>query len=141
MAVYVFFDPSIVGFAFDIDTQKALPDTIWIRVYTLLFTIIALLGVCCVFLFRKSLRYFQKNKPFDLAVIELYNRIGKILIITGLGAAMLFFIIRIFMLSEIKINLGISPYIIVTCLGLFFMVLSETFLIAKTVKEENDLTI
>ena len=44
-------------------------------------------------------------------------------------------------MGEFKINLGLTPYLILICLGLFFMVLSEVFKVAKHAKEENELTV
>ncbi|WP_414692206.1 DUF2975 domain-containing protein [Olleya sp. UBA1516] len=37
--------------------------------------------------------------------------------------------------------MGFSSFLIMLCFGLFFMVLSEVFKVAKYTKQENDLTI
>ena len=51
------------------------------------------------------------------------------------------FIQQLILTSQFKVYVGISPQIMITCLGLFFMVLSEVFKIAKAAKEENELTV
>ena len=43
--------------------------------------------------------------------------------------------------QKVSLELGLNQHIIIICLGLFFMVLSEIFKIAKNAKQENDLTI
>lgn len=43
--------------------------------------------------------------------------------------------------GEIKLELGLNGFILMIALGLFFMILSELFQIAKKQKEENELTI
>jgi hypothetical protein len=43
--------------------------------------------------------------------------------------------------QEISLEFGLNTHLTLICLGLFFMVLSEVFKIAKTAKQENDLTI
>ncbi|MDT0295283.1 DUF2975 domain-containing protein [Mesonia ostreae] len=93
------------------------------------------------YLFRKIIRYFQKAQPFDLFVINSFNKIGWILSIAGLVSSITLILLRLMLESRITIRLGATPYLIMICLGLFFMVLSETFRVAKNQKEENELTI
>jgi hypothetical protein len=66
---------------------------------------------------------------------------GNLLVATGIAATVLFFVIKLIFESRFEIHLGLTPYVFIVCLGLFFMVLSEIFKIAKTAKQENDLTI
>jgi hypothetical protein len=91
--------------------------------------------------FRKTLRYFQKVKPFHDEVIANFYKIGYLLTGIGLGSSVLFFLMRILFENKFKIHLGLSPYLMLVCLGLFFMVLSEVFKVAKHAKEENELTV
>jgi hypothetical protein len=51
------------------------------------------------------------------------------------------FLYRLLYKSKFEIDLSFSPFILTLALGLFFMVLSEVFKIARTAKEENELTI
>lgn len=93
-----------------------------------------------LFLFRKILRFFQKRIIFDLSVINELKNIGIMLIITSLCSGIPSFFIKI-MNHKVELELGLNPFIMIFCLGLFFMVLSEVFGIAKQQKEENELTI
>jgi Na+-driven multidrug efflux pump len=99
------------------------------------------LGMYCFYLFRKTLRYFQQVKPFDKDVIANFYKIGWLLSIVGSIGSIGFFLGHILLQHQIKLNLGFSPYLTIICLGLFFMVLSELFKVAKKAKEENELTI
>jgi len=77
---------------------------------------------------------------FDNLVLNNLNKIG--------GLLMWFLIINMvcsFMynlnMKKVAFEISVSPLILTLCLGLFFMVLSEIFNIAKEQKEENDLTV
>jgi magnesium-transporting ATPase (P-type) len=112
-----------------------------LKVLVLLVMSLVLISIYCFYLFRKTLRYFQQRKPFDSYVIITYNKIGNLLLFSGIVGSILNFIFLLVFKGKFMINIGLSPYLFVICLGLFFMVLSETFKIAKTAKEENELTI
>lgn len=103
-------------------------------------------GIICgfiyaIFLFRKTLRLFQQRNPFDSYVIETYNKMGKILIGLSIISMICVFIVRIVFTSKIEFTLGLSPYLLLMSLGLFFMVLSESFKIAKHAKQDSELSI
>lgn len=114
---------------------------IYAQVYTVIIVAVVYVLIYSFFLFRKTLRYFQKVKPFDQKVIRYFNTIGMLLSVSGLIASVLTFLARLVFKSRIEINLGITPYLFLICLGLFFMVLSEVFKVAKHAKEENELTV
>jgi membrane protease YdiL (CAAX protease family) len=114
---------------------------LYAQVYTVIVVGVAYVLIYSFFLFRKTLRYFQKVKPFDQKVIRYFNTIGMLLSISGLTASVLTFLSRLVFKNSIEINLGITPYLFLICLGLFFMVLSEVFKVAKHAKEENELTV
>lgn len=97
--------------------------------------------IYCLFLFRKLLRYFINRKVFDEYVIKTFHKIGILLVISGVITLVISFVSRLHFQQEFKIEIGMNEHLLVLCLGLFFMVLSEIFRIAKTAKEENDLTI
>ena len=140
-AIYIFVKPDILTIVFGNDAFKANSSIILMQMLGLFFTGLALITIYCLYLFRKTLRYFQKVKPFDNAVIINFFTIGKLLTISGVLGAALTFLSYMFLLHKLKIHLGLSPQLILICLGLFFMILSEVFKIAKYAKEENDLTI
>ncbi len=97
--------------------------------------------IYCLFLFRKLLRYFINRKVFDEYVIKTFHKIGILLVISGVITLVISFVSRLHFQQEFKIEIGMNEHLVVLCLGLFFMVLSEIFRIAKTAKQENDLTI
>jgi len=139
-SVYMFFNDNILKI-FNV-LEEGVIITPWsLKVLVLLVMSLVLISIYCFYLFRKTLRYFQQRKPFDSYVIKTYNKIGNLLLFSGIVGSILNFIFLLVFKGKFMINIGLSPYLFVICLGLFFMVLSETFKIAKTAKEENELTI
>ncbi|CAM3573012.1 DUF2975 domain-containing protein [Flavobacterium gelidilacus] len=109
--------------------------------FFLVFVVLAaLLILYSLFLFRKILGSFQKTKIFEVEVIKNFNTIGVLLLISSLLSGVPAFIIA-FLKKEASFEMGLNPFVMLVCLGLFFMVLSEVFTIAKKQKEENELTI
>lgn len=93
-----------------------------------------------LFLFKKVLFAFQRRIVFHEENCLNFNKIGKTLIIAALISGIPIFINTIYE-KEIKLELGLNGFILMIALGLFFMILSELFQIAKKQKEENELTI
>ncbi|MEZ4853243.1 DUF2975 domain-containing protein [Flavobacterium sp.] len=107
----------------------------------LLFLIISsIMIVYSLFLFRKILRLFQIKKIFDSEVINNFNKIGILLMLSSFTVGIPNLLIQI-MNKSTSLDLGMNPYVMIFCLGLFFLVLKEVFTIAKNQKEENELTI
>ncbi len=94
-----------------------------------------------VFLFKKILRYFQKFKIFDDYVSTSLNTMGSIFIIGAFLSGVPTFLYRLFHMNEFKLALGFSPFILLLSLGLFLMILSEIFQVAKEAKVDSELTI
>ncbi|WP_051200348.1 DUF2975 domain-containing protein [Flavobacterium subsaxonicum] len=95
-----------------------------------------------LYLFKNVLELFQKKKIFHDDVIKNFNQIGKAIII-GYFIMVLSYVgycLAAQKLIEISAE-GFNQSILTVGLGLFFMVLSEVFLMAKNIKEENDLTV
>jgi hypothetical protein len=141
IAVYMFIDPSILEIPLKINENNIEELGLSIKMSTLMLFVIILISIYCFYLFRKTLRYFQQQNPFSDFIIDSYKRIGYLLVFSGISASILFFVFKLVFESKFEIHLGLSPYLFMVCLGLFFMVLSEVFKVAKTVKEENQLTI
>jgi len=141
VSVFVFIDPTISGIVLNMDESEILNSGASVQITMLVLTVVVLIGIYCFYLFRKTLRYFQQAKPFHNYVIVTYRKMGNLLVITGVLATILFFLIKLVFKGKLEIHLGMSPYLFIVCLGLFFMVLSEVFLIAKVAKVENNLTI
>ncbi|MDD2822059.1 MAG: DUF2975 domain-containing protein [Flavobacterium sp.] len=89
---------------------------------------------------KKLLKLFQLKIIFDDKVIHHFNKIGVLFIVSGFLAGVPVFIYKI-IIREISIEIGSNPFLYLVSLGLFSMVLSEVFKIAKTMKEENELTL
>ncbi len=106
-----------------------------------LFLINFLLIFYSLHLFRKSLRYFLNAKIFDDFIIKSYKNIGSLLLISGVVFLILSVIGPMYFGSKITVELGINSNLLLIALGLFFLILSEVFTIAKRAKQENDLTI
>ena len=92
-----------------------------------------------LFLFRKLLRLFQLRIIFDKEIVSLMKRLGFVIILSALLGGIPNFILEIIK-NNISLSLGLNPFVLLFSLGLFFLVLSEVFTIAKSIKEENDLT-
>lgn len=140
-AVYMFIEPEALNIILDTDMSDIETSLVAVQLFGLVFITLGFVTIYCVYLFRKTLRYFQKVKPFHADVIANFYKIGYLLTGVGIIASVLIFIGQLVFKGVFKINLGLSPYIMLICLGLFFMVLSEVFKVAKYAKEENNLTV
>lgn len=103
-----------------------------------------LFQVYAVYLFRKTLELFRKRIIFDERVIKYLDQTGKAILIGH--TIMLIPIIYLYYLTDkpgfrFEWNFTFNGSIFIFGLGLFFMVLSEVFLIATNMKRENDLTV
>lgn len=98
--------------------------------------------VYAIYLFRKTLILFRKRIIFDIAVIRNFDQMGRAILI---GYALILVPVIYFTLTnspiEIKLEFMIHDSLLIPGLGLFFIVLSEVFLMAKGIKEDNDLTV
>jgi len=140
-AVYMFIEPNILSSILNDISFEENPPNYLKQIFGLLFIVITSVSIYCLYIFRKTLRYFQKTKPFHNDVIENFYKIGYLLVGVGIGGTLMSFTSRLLFRGQLTINLGLTPYVILICLGLFFMVLSEVFKIAKHAKEENELTV
>lgn len=100
-----------------------------------------LLILASLYFFRKTLRYFLNTKIFDSSVISSFKKIGNLLCISGMISICISFIVRVYYQQKVSFEFGLNEHIVLVCLGLFFLILSEVFKIAKNHKQENDLTI
>ncbi|WP_394758326.1 DUF2975 domain-containing protein [Flavobacterium sp.] len=93
-----------------------------------------------IYYFKKLLYLFQLRKIFVDEVVDYFNKIGYVFLLSAILAGIPLFIYKI-LKNEVNLELGGSPFLYLISLGLFFLVLSEVFKIAKNMKEENDLTV
>lgn len=109
-----------------------------------LFVAISLIAylafIYCVYRFRKLLRYFLAKRIFDNQVIKGFNIIGSLLTIFGFIMIVVSFVSMVIN-KNMKFEIGVNSNLIIICLGLFFLVLSETFKASKEFKQDSDLTI
>ncbi len=101
------------------------------------------LFVFAIYLLKKTVTLFIKGKFFDNKVISNLNNIGKIFVIVSLIFNIVEFVFKITTTkkAEIMINSGFDSFLFTIAIGLFFIILSEVFKIAKNLKDENELTI
>lgn len=97
--------------------------------------------VYTIFQFKNVLREFQKTKMFSTTVNKGFKNMGISLLIAAGLSGISSFLYPLLVKSRFELELSLSPFILMLCFGLFFMVLSEIFKIAKQAKEENELTI
>ncbi|MCW4470310.1 DUF2975 domain-containing protein [Flavobacterium sp. MFBS3-15] len=93
-----------------------------------------------LYLFKTVLGHFKKQQVFHDKVIVLLDQTGKAILI-----GFCFDVVPEFLYDAIRfgdLNFEMNTYtFFVLMLGLFFIVLSEVFLVAKGLKEENDLNV
>ena len=112
-----------------------------VKIFLTISIILLLLIFYSIYLFRKVLSYFLRLRIFDNFVILSFSKIGNLLVVSSLLSMIVKFIFRAYYLEQVRFEIGVNTQIVILCLGLFFMVLSEIFKISKTMKQENDLTI
>ncbi len=100
-----------------------------------------LLIIAALYYFRKTIHYFLRVKIFEDFVINSFKKIGNLLAISGIISLIISFVSKVYLTSTIHFEFGLNEHVVLICLGLFFLILSEIFKIAKNHKLENDLTI
>lgn len=137
---YILLGDSTNNLPIKINGQTMTSDNLESKLFILIGTTSYLLIIYCIYLFRKILTCFIKTDIFNREVVANFKKIGILIIIYALINLLCSFLYDISNRIT-SLELGTSPYLIILCLGLFFMVLSEIFKIAKNQKEENDLTV
>jgi len=97
-----------------------------------------------IYLLKQTLFLFSKKVIFDDRVIKFLDQTGKAFLIASVLWIIPPFVFRTISQGHVEAGLGFSGFdsgLFTISLGLFFIVLSEVFLIAKNIKEENDLTL
>ena len=124
--------------------QEILADTILAKIVVFVNIISGLLFFYSIYLLRKLVGLFQKTKIFNDEVIRLFNLIGKLVIASSVISTISLFIYNAVERNHLGLSLDFGSYdsfLISISLGLFFMVISEIFKIAKNMKEDSDLMI
>ena len=100
-----------------------------------------LLLIVALYFFRKVLTNFVSVRVFEEVVISSFKKIGNLLTFSGFISLIISRIGKIYFEQKVSLEFGLNQHLVIICLGLFFLVLSEIFKIAKNAKQENDLTI
>ena len=100
-----------------------------------------LLLIVALYFFRKVLTNFIRVRIFEEVVISSFKKIGNLLTFSGFISLIISIIGTIYFEQKVSLEFGLNQHLVIICLGLFFLVLSEIFKIAKNAKQENDLTI
>ena len=100
-----------------------------------------LLLIVALYFFRKVLTNFVSVRVFEEVVISSFKKIGNLLTFSGFISLIISIIGKIYFEQKVSLEFGLNQHLVLICLGLFFLVLSEIFKIAKNVKQENELTI
>lgn len=140
---FYIFDPNM-AIPMKIKGQEITPNTIISKLIIFANVISGLLFLCSIYLLRKVVGYFQKKEVFNPDVIKNFNLIGKLIIISSIISSLSFFLFNMVNRGQFSLSFDFGSYdsfLISISLGLFFMVISEIFKIAKNLKEENELTI
>ena len=97
-----------------------------------------------IYLLRKVVALFQKREIFTSIVIDCFSKIGNCIIASAVISSISLIVYKAVENSYAGIVIdfgGYDSFLIAVSLGLFFMVISEIFKIAKSMKEESELTI
>ena len=100
-----------------------------------------LLLIVALYFFRKVLTNFVRVRVFEEVVISSFKKIGNLLTFSGFISLIISIIGKIYFEQKVSLEFGLNQHLVIICLGLFFLVLSEIFKIAENAKQENDLTI
>jgi hypothetical protein len=100
-----------------------------------------LLLIVALYFFRKVLTNFVRLRVFEEVVISSFKKTGNLITFSGFISLIISIIGKIYFEQKVSLEFGLNQHLVLICLGLFFLVLSEIFKIAKNAKQENDLTI
>lgn len=124
--------------------QNMATDTISSKIFLTISILSTLLFIYSIYLLRKVVVLFQKGEIFNDKVICSFDLIGKLNILYTIINIVSLFIYILVTESKIDFSLNFSSnnsFLISISIGLFFMVISEIFKIAKNMKEDSDLMI
>ena len=118
-------------------------DSVYSKIGLIVSVLSYFLFVYAIYLLKKTVTLFIKGKIFDNQVISNLSSIGKIFIIVTLIINTVEFIFKVTTTQKatLMINSGFDSFLFVISIGLFFIIISEVFKIAKNMKDENELTI
>ncbi|QXP66024.1 DUF2975 domain-containing protein [Polaribacter sp. AHE13PA] len=116
-------------------------DTLFSKTLLVVSALNYLLIVAALYFFKKVLNHFVRVKIFEETVISSFKKSGNLLFISGIISLTISMISKVYFQQKVTLEFGLNQHLVIICLGLFFLVLSEIFKVAKNQKQENDLTI
>ena len=116
-------------------------DTLFSKILFAISGLNYLLIIAALYFFRKIISYFKRVKIFEERIISSFQKTGNLLCLSGVISLSISIISRIYFEQKESLEFGLNQHIVIICLGLFFLILSEIFKIAKNTKQENELTI
>ena len=124
-----------------INTLDINPNSSFSKILFVISSLNYLLLIVALYFFRKVLTNFVRVRVFEEVVISSFKKIGNLLMFSGFISLIISIIGTIYFEQKVSLEFGLNQHLVIICLGLFFLVLSEIFKIAKNAKQENDLTI
>jgi len=121
-----------------IDLQEITP--IKMSILLVLIGSLYLLYFLSIRLVKQTVDILATGTYFTIEIITNFKRIGQYFLGIGIGATVVKAIIGLITRSTIHMKIGGSMLVFIL-FGLFFMFLSEAFAKAKSLREENSLTI
>lgn len=114
----------------------------FISIISLITYIIFLRGL---YYLRKMARFLLTNKYFSEKIIKNLKKSGNHFLLTGIISFALFFILSLNKLYGGKFELIYDSNLLIplflTIIGMFFIIQSNALVLAKNIKEDNELTI
>lgn len=117
---------------------KTMSARITILAYTL---IIFPVTIATVYILRNLVKSFAKNQFFTEYQVTGFRLVGQLIILANLADAISSFIFRLIFNSRLELKISFSDFWLFIALGLFFIILSGIFQKARSLKQENELTI
>lgn len=137
--------PFFTDIPLEVNNYKIEKITFWIFLAIFLSFLNSALFIYIVFLLRKVVRNFFKRKLFTPIQIAGLKLIGQLVIFTSLLEIAINFMLSLNVKGRAKFGISVeSSYDslwFTLALGLFFILLSQSFSYAKILQEENDLTV
>ena len=125
----------------ELDTININQNDLFSKILFVISSLNYLLLILALYFFRKVVTNFVRVRVFEEVVISSFKKIGNLLTFSGFISLIISIIGKIYFEQKVSLEFGLNQHLVLICLGLFFLVLSEIFKIAKNAKQENDLTI
>jgi hypothetical protein len=125
----------------ELDTININQNDLFSKILFVISSLNYLLLIVALYFFRKVVTNFVRVTVFEELVISSFKKIGNLLTFSGFISLIISIIGKIYFEQKVSLEFGLNQHLVLICLGLFFLVLSEIFKIAKNAKQENDLTI